>query len=143
MANQALKNNQSQKSIEGYRGVLVYRQESGYKLVTMIIDMYTPDEQSHITIWSHNLDTLEYREPLHVNALHTAFDLYHFRVADDANIELLIKRQEGVSEAYYTVGATGIEEYSSFLWLDVVNFRGRIKQHHTRPHKLDHTSGHT
>jgi hypothetical protein len=132
-----------QKPIDRYRGVLIYKQEPGYKMITMMINLHTPDEQSHITIWSHDLDTLEYGKPLHVDALHTAFDLYHFRVADDADIELLIKRQEGVCEAYYMVDATGIEEYSSFLWLDMVNVHDRIKRHHTRLHKLDHTSGHT
>jgi hypothetical protein len=126
MTKQASRSDQKQKPIDRYRGVLIYKQEPGYKMITMMIDLHTPDEQSHITIWLRDLDTLEYRKPLHVDALHTAFDLYHFRIANDADIELLIKHQEGVCEAYYTVGATGIEEYSSFLWLDVVNVRDRI-----------------
>jgi hypothetical protein len=143
MTNQTLRSDQKQKPIDGYRGVLIYRQGSGYKLITMMIDLHTPNEQSHITIWSHDLDTLEYGEPLHIDSLHVAFDLYHFRVADDANIELLIKHQEGISTAYYKIGATGVEELSSFLWLDVVKVRDRIKQYDTQFHKLDQTSGHT
>ena len=46
MIYQQLAVNQGQKLVEGYRGALVYRQEYGYKLITMMIDLYTPDERS-------------------------------------------------------------------------------------------------
>ena len=41
--------NQGQKPIEGYRGALIYRQEYGYMLITMMIDLRTPDERSNVT----------------------------------------------------------------------------------------------
>jgi len=43
MENQRVVINQSQKPIGGYWGVLVYRQEYGYKLITMMIDLRTPN----------------------------------------------------------------------------------------------------
>ncbi len=49
MTNQQLAINQRQKPIEGYRGALIYRQEYGYKLITMMIDLRTPDERSNVT----------------------------------------------------------------------------------------------
>jgi hypothetical protein len=127
MANQ--EPTRSQKSSEGYRGVLIYRQECGCKLVTMMITLRTPGEQSHIAIWSHDLDTLEDIEPLSVGSLHAAIDLYHFRITGSAEIELAIKNQEGEYTAYYTVNTTRVEEYSSFLWLDIVKFCNKIRLH--------------
>jgi hypothetical protein len=64
MTNQQVAINQCQKPIEGYRGALVYRQEYGYKLITMMIDLRTPDERSRVTSWTYDLDIPEEAEHL-------------------------------------------------------------------------------
>jgi hypothetical protein len=114
MTDQQVASNQRQKSIEGYRGVLIYRQEYGYKLITMTVDLHTPDERSRVTSWAHDLDIPEEAEHLPIGSPLAAVDLYHFLATDGMEIELTIKCQGGEYTARYIVHATGIEERSSF-----------------------------
>jgi hypothetical protein len=119
MTNQTLGSSQNQKPVEGYRGIFLYRQVSGYTLITMIVNLYTPDDDSFILIWSRDRETLEYGNHLQRDA----FDLYHFWVIDGdvVDIELTVMLQEGVDTAYYTIGASGVEDLASdSLWLEVV-----------------------
>ncbi len=64
MTNQQGAFSQSQKSIERYRGALIYRQEYGYKLATIMIDLRTPDERNNVTSRVYDLDILEEAEYL-------------------------------------------------------------------------------
>ncbi len=123
MINQQGAINQRQKPIERYRGALIYKQEYGYKLITMVIDLRTPDERSRVTSWTYDLDIPEEAEHLPAGSQLAAVDLYHFPATDGMEIELTIRSQAGEYIARYSVDATGIEEHSSFLWLDVVKAR--------------------
>jgi hypothetical protein len=109
MGNQRVAINQSQKSIEGYQGVLIYRQAYGYKLITMIVDLHAPDERSRVTSWAYDLDIPEEAEHLPAGSLLATVDLYHFLVMDGMEIELTIRSQAGEDTAHYIVNATGIE----------------------------------
>ena len=62
MGNQQVAINQSQKPIEGYRGVLIHTQEYGYKLITVmnIVDATSIEEYSPF-LW---LDVMKARERL-------------------------------------------------------------------------------
>ncbi len=133
MTNQQGAFNQSQKSIEGYRGALIYRQEYGYKLVTMMIDLRTPDERSRVTSPAYGLEILEEAERLSAGSPLSAVDLYHFPAADGMEIELTIRSQAGEYTARYIVDATGIEERSSFLWLDMMKARDDLRERKTLP----------
>ena len=128
MGNQRVAINQSQKPIEGYRGVLIYRQEYGYKLITVIVDFHTPDERSRITGWAYDLDIPEEAEHLPAGSPLAAIDPYHFLATDGMEIGLTIRSQEGEYTAYYLVAATSVEEHSSFLWLDVMKDRGSLME---------------
>ena len=128
MGNQRVAINQSQKPIEGYRGTLVYRQEYGYKLVTMMIDLRTPDERSRVTSWAYDFDIPEEAERLTAGSPLAAVDLYRFPATDGMEIELTIRSQAGAYTARYIVDATGIEEHSSFLWLDVMKARDGLRE---------------
>src|SRR6266568_2982477 len=88
MTNQQLAINQRQKPIEGYRGTLVYRQEYGYKLITMMIDLCTPDERSRVTSWAYDCDIPEEAAYLPTGSPLSAVDLYHFPATDGMEIEL-------------------------------------------------------
>jgi hypothetical protein len=125
--------NQSQKPIEGYRGALIYRQEYGYKLITVIVDLHTPDERSRVTSWAYDLDIPEEAEHLPVGSPLAAVDLYHFLATDGMEVELTIRGQRGEYTARYIVHATGIEERSSFLWLDVMKSRDGLRERLTLP----------
>ena len=133
MTNQQLEINKHQKPIEGYRGTLVYRQEYGHKLITMMIDLRTPDERSRVTSWMYDLDIPEEAEHLPTGSPLTAVDLYHFPATDGMEIELTIRSQEGKYTARYIIDATGIEEHSSFLWLDVMKAREGLRESLTFP----------
>jgi len=128
MGNQQVVINQSQKPIEGYRGTLVYRQEYGYKLITMMIDLRTPDERSRVRTWAYDFDIPEEAEHLPTGSPLAAVDLYRFPATDGMEIELTIRSQAGEYTARYIVDATGIEEYSSFLWLDVMKARDGLRE---------------
>ncbi len=94
MTNQQLAINQRQKAIEGYRGTLVYRQEYGYKLITMMIDLCTPDERSRVTSWAYDYDIPEEAEHLPAGSPLSAVDLYRFPATDGMEIALTIRSQE-------------------------------------------------
>jgi len=138
MTDQQVAINQCQKPIEGYRGVLVYRQEYGYKLITMMIDLRTPDERSRVTSWAYGFDIPEEAEHLPAGSPLAAVDLYHFPATDGMEIELTIKSQSGEYIARYIVNATGIEERSSFLWLDVMKARDGLREHKKLPLDQDY-----
>jgi hypothetical protein len=131
MTNQQLEINQPQKPIEGYRGTLVYRQEYGYKLITMMIDLRTPDERSRVTSWAYDFDNPEEAERLPAGSPLASVDLYRFPAIDGMEIELTIRSQEGEYIAHYLVAATGVEERSSFLWLDVMKARDSHRERKT------------
>ncbi len=131
MGNQRVAVNQHQKPTEGYRGVLLYQQEQGYKLITMMIDLYTPDERSRVTSYNYDIDLSEEAQHLPAGSLLAAVDLYHFPVTVGMEIELIIRSQAGEDTARYIVNATGVEERSSFLWLDVIKARDSLRKHHT------------
>ena len=133
MTNQQVAINQRQKPIEGYRGALVFRQEYGYKLITMMIDLRTPDERSRVTSWTYDLDIPEEAEHLPTGSPLAAVDLYHFPAPDGMEIELTIRSHEGEYTARYIVNATCIEECSAFLWLDVIKARDGLRERHTFP----------
>lgn len=127
MTHQQLAVNQGQKPVEGYRGALLYRQEYGYKLITMMIDLRTPDERSRVIGRVADLPLTEEAEHLPAGLPLTAIDLYHFPATDGMEIELTIRSKAGVQKAYYTVDATSVEEHSSFLWVDVVKARDSLR----------------
>src|SRR5712691_11413154 len=118
-SNEESRINHNQKPVEGYRGALVYRQEYEYKLATMMIDQHTSDERSSVISCVHDFDIPEEAEDLPAGLPLFAIDLYHFPATDGMEIELTIRRLAGVHKAYFAVDAIGVEEYSSFLWLDV------------------------
>ncbi len=138
MGNQQVAIHQSQKPLEGYRGALVYRQEYGYKLITMMIDLRPPDERSRVISRVSNLPLTEEAEHLPSGFPLAAIDLYHFPATDGMQIGLAIRSQVGVHKAYYIVDAASVEERSSFLWLDVVKARASIRECDTQTHDLDH-----
>ncbi len=102
-----------------YRGALVYRQEYGYKLITMMVNLLAPDEQSFVVSHTYDLDVVEEAEHIPSSSL-TDVDVYHFAVTDGTEIELTIRDRKVMYTARYAVVSTGIEEHSSFLWLDIV-----------------------
>ena len=138
MTNHQLEINERQKPIEGYRGTLIYRQEYGYKLVTMMIDLRTPDERSSVTSRVYDLDIPEEAERLPAGSPLAAVDLYPFPATDGMEIELTIRSQAGEYTARYIADATGIEEHSSFLWLDVIKARDGLWECHTPPFDQDY-----
>jgi hypothetical protein len=113
-------NNQSQKPVEGHRGALVYRQEYGYKLITMLIEPYTPDERSSVSSRADDFDIPEEVEHLPAASPHGTVDVHHFPATDGMEIVLAIRNQAGKHTAHYTVAAAGVEEHSTFVWLDVL-----------------------
>jgi hypothetical protein len=133
--------NQSQKPIEGHRGALIYRQEYGYKLITMMIDLHTSDERSSVTSRVYDLDIPEEAEYLPAGSPLAAIDLYHFPVIDGTEIELTIRSQVGTDTARYIVDATSIKEHSSFLWLDVMKARDGLRESLTPPLDPDYDAG--
>src|SRR5947209_2722059 len=100
MTNHQLEINERQKPIEGYRGTLIYRQEYGYKLVTMMIDLRTPDERSSVTSRAYDFDIPEEAECLPAGSPLTAVDLYRFPTTDGMDIELTIRSQAGEYTAH-------------------------------------------
>jgi hypothetical protein len=133
MTNQQLEINKRQKPIEGYWGTLVYRQVYGYKLITMMIDLRTPDERSRVTSWTYDFDIPEEAERLSAGSPLAAVDLYRFPATDGMEIELTIRSQEGEYTACYITDATGIDEHSAFLWLDVMKAHDGLRESLTRP----------
>jgi hypothetical protein len=107
---------------------LVYRREYWYKLITMMIDLRTPDEISRVTCWAYGFDIPEEAEHLPAGSPLAAVDLYHFPFTDGMEFELVIRSQAGEYIARYIVDATGIEEHSSFVWLDVMKASNGLRE---------------
>ncbi len=120
MITQKLENSQSQKFAKQYRGTLVYKQEFGYKLVTMLIDLCTCDERSSVITRLGNFDLEERAEHIPASVPLIAIDFYNFPATDGTEIELTIKSQGKEQTARFIVDANGIQKQPSFLWLDVL-----------------------
>ena len=120
MASQRLGRSQSTKPTMGYRGRFMCRQQYGYKLITMVVNLLTPDEQSIVTTCDCGFTFAEEPEHIPSNSPLIAIDLYHFAVTDETEIALTIRSSQGEYCACYTVCPTGIQEYSPFFWLDVM-----------------------
>ena len=123
MTNQQRTINQSQKPVEGYRGTLVYHQEYGYKLITMMVRLQAPNEQSTVTTCDCGFTFTEEAEHIPSGLLRAAVDFYHFAVTEGTEIELMMRSPWGEDHARYIVSATDIQEHSPFLWLDFVKSR--------------------
>lgn len=105
-----------------YRGALVYRKETGYMSVTMMISLLARGEESRVII--HAFDVPAPEEPEHIPSYHppiVGVDLYQFVVWAGSNIQLMINRPgQSTLEAWYTVLDTQIQEASGDIWLDVI-----------------------
>lgn len=120
MTSQQLGTTQNQKSVTEYRGSLVYRQEYGYKLITMLIDLCTCDEESSVLTRLDDFDLAERAEHIPASVPLIGIDFYHFPATDGTEIELTIKRQGKEYTARFLVEANGIQKQPSFLWLDII-----------------------
>jgi len=120
MTNQELGISQSTKPTTRYRGGFICRQKYGYKLITMMVSLLTPDEQSTVTTCDCGFTFTEEPEHIPSDSPLIAIDLYHFAVTDGTEIELTMRSPWGEYRARYIVCPTDIQAYSPFLWLDVV-----------------------
>ncbi len=111
---------QNQKIVTEYRGTLAYRQEYGYKLITLCIDLCTCDEQSCIITRLGDFDLEERAEHIPASVPLIAIDFYHFPAIDGTEIELTITSQGKEYAARFLVEADGIKKQPSFLWLDIL-----------------------
>jgi hypothetical protein len=124
----------NQRPAEGYRGTLVYQQEYGYKFITIIIDLRTPDEQSMVRTRAYDLDITE--EADHIPSTCpplAAIDVYDFPAVDGTEIMLTVKGQAGERRARYTIHPAGVEEHSSFLWLDIIRSDESVRDVQSQP----------
>ena len=112
--------NLSQKSLEGYRGTLVYQQKDGYKLITMMVSLRASNEQSIVTTCDCGFTFTEEVEHIPLGPQRLVGDLYQFAVTDGAEIELTLRSPRREDHARYIVSLTDIQEHSPFLWLDVI-----------------------
>jgi hypothetical protein len=135
---------QNTETTKDHRGGLIYQQEHGYKLITMIVWLRTPDEQSHVVSREENMDFTEKAnyipsgQPLSLSYLHiAAIDMYHFSAIDGTEIELTISFPSGERQlqAHYTVHANGIEEDSPSIQLDIVRSGESIGDYHIQTHQ--------
>ncbi len=120
-----------------HRGGLVYQQEHGYKLITLAVWLRTSDEQSFVISRDDKYEFME--EVDHIKSGPSfvspypqlaAIDVYHFSVADEAEIELTIKGPSGERKGYYRVHASGVEENSPSFQLDIVRSSDSLGVHH-------------
>jgi hypothetical protein len=124
----------NEKTLEGYRGTLVYQQEYGYKFITMLISLRTPDEQSIVSTHAFDLDITE--EADHIPSTCpplAAIDVYDFPAVDGTEIMLTVKGQAGERRARYTIHPAGVEEHSSFLWLDIIRSDESVRDVQSQP----------
>src|SRR5438105_1067162 len=121
MINQEPQINQKEQSKEGYRGVLIYRQERGHRQLTLMVDLNTIDEQSCVVSRLGEIDLVEEAEHIPACLPVIGIDVYHFEVTDGTEIELTITDQAREYQARYTVQSNGIEEHLSLLRLHVIN----------------------
>jgi hypothetical protein len=111
---------------EDYRGGLVYRQEYGYKMVTITVSV-APDEHSYVISYAHNLPLAEEIEHLQ------EVDLYHFAVTDGTRIQLTIETPIDNKEAWYTVRPDEIIAEPSSIELTLV------RSEESLPYEYAHT----
>jgi hypothetical protein len=120
MTNQGLRRSQRSKPTARYWGGFICRQEYGYKLITMIVNLLTSDEQSIVTTCDCGFTFTEEAKHIPLGSPLAAVDLYHFAVTDGTEIQLTIRGPQGECHARYIVCPADIREHSSFLWLDLV-----------------------
>jgi hypothetical protein len=96
-----------------YRGALVYRQEDGYKMVTMTVSVRS-NEQSQVTSHAYNLPVSEEAE--HIQKV----DVYHFPATDGTRIQLTIDSATASKEAWYTVNHNDIVADHSPISMSIV-----------------------
>lgn len=123
MTNQGLKKSQRTKLTARYRGGFICRQEYGYKLITMIVNLLTPGEQSTVTTCDCGFTFTEEAKHISFGSLLMTVDLYHFAVTDGTEIELTVRGPQGQYRARYIVCPADRREHSPFLWLDLVKSR--------------------
>jgi hypothetical protein len=124
----------NEKPLEGYRGSLVYQQEYGYKFITMMISLRSPDEQSVVSTHAYDLDLTE--EADHIPSTYpplAAIDVYDFPAVDGTEIMLTVKSQAEERLARYTIHPAGVEEHSSFLWLDIIGSSESVRDIKAQP----------
>ena len=119
MINQELQVNLNEQPL--YRGMLIYRKEYGYSLLTLIVDLYTPTEQSSVTSSLGAIDLVEESDCLPSCLPLAAVDIYHFAVAEGTEITVTITNRVEEHQARYTIQANGIEEHPSSLRLHVIH----------------------
>ena len=96
-----------------YRGSIVYTQEDGYTIVTMMVSI-APDEHSSVTSHAYNLPVVEEAEHL------SGIDLYHFAVPDGTRLQLIIEAPRGKREAWYTVRLHTLVADHSPIEMDII-----------------------
>jgi hypothetical protein len=119
MINQVLPVNSKGQSL--YRGILIYRKEYGYSLLTLIVDLYTHDEQSCVTSSLGAIDLAEECNCLPSCLPLAAVDVYHFTVTEGTEITVTITGKAEEYQARYTVLSNGIEEHPSSPRLHVIH----------------------
>jgi hypothetical protein len=117
--------NQSQAA-ECYRGVLICREGYGYKILSLMIDLYTPDERSYVVNRLGEIGIVEDPEHLPSCLPLAAMEVYHFLVTDGTEITLTIKGRAGVRQAYYTIHSDRVEVHSSLLKVYVIKGGGSV-----------------
>ncbi len=119
MINQELQVNLNKQPL--YRGMLIYRKEYGYSLLTLIVDLYTPTEQSSVTSNLGAIDLVEECNCLPSCLPLAAVDIYHFAVTEGTEITVTVTDRAEEHQARYTIHANGIEEHPSSLRLHVIH----------------------
>lgn len=119
MIDQELQTNLEKEPL--YRGVLVYRNEYGYRLLTLMVDLYTPDEQSCVTSSLGEVELVEEVDCLPSCLPLAGIDIYHFAVVEGTEITLTITDHAEEHQARYTIHANGVEEHPSSFRLHVTN----------------------
>jgi len=106
MTNQELRRSQRSKLTARYRGGFICRQKDGFKLITMIVSLLTPDEQSTVTTCDCGFTFTEEAKHIPLGSLLVAVDLYQFAVTDGTEIELTVRGSQGEYRARYIVCPT-------------------------------------
>src|SRR2546423_11546611 len=91
MTNQGLRRSQRSKLTARYRGGFICRQKYGFKLITMIVNLLTSDEQSAVTTCDCGFTFTE--EAIHIPSgpLRVAVDLYQFSVTDGTGVDITVR----------------------------------------------------
>ena len=101
------------------RGVLVYRQEDGYMMITITISV-TPDEYCQVISHAFGLPIEEEAEHL------PGLDVYHFVVSCGTKVELSVALPMGVEEVGYRVSRHTVLRVASSLYLSIVRSNGSV-----------------